>query len=158
MPTPYEEISKNRSNIESIKADANLAADSLQLGGIDAEKYALKEYVEQIDKENSKRDQKYTDDKVKQMEENLKGYTDTVVGNQDFTDFTKKKDLEAVEDNMRKHCEESCTNTLTEAKEYSDKQDVDVLKLAMEHCEESCKTNNIETKKMCLIKFFVRNI
>ena len=48
MPTPYEEISKNRSNIESIKADANLAADSLQLGGIDAEKYALKEYVEQI--------------------------------------------------------------------------------------------------------------
>ena len=68
MPTPYEEISKNRSNIEAIKTDANLAQDSLQLGGIDADKYALKEYVNQVDKENSKRDQKYADDKVKQIQ------------------------------------------------------------------------------------------
>lgn len=131
MPTPYEEISNNRSGVEVIKADANLSNDSNKLGGIDAEEYATKEYVNRKDEANSTRDQKYTDDKIKQLQEDLKGYTDTAIGNQDFTDFAKKQDLEAMQEQLGNNCEESCQNTLEQA---------------ITHCETHC-TNTLNSSK-----------
>lgn len=138
MPTPYEEISNERSNREAVKTDANLAQDSLQLGGIDAEEYALKTYVQEVDRENSKRDQKYTDDKIKQLSEDLKGYTDAAIGNQDFTDFTRKKDLETVQEQLQN----TINDTKTNLEEIINQTKTEL----QEGCEESCKTN-LETAK-----------
>ena len=47
MPTPYEEMSQ--SSIASTgKPDSNLSNDSNKLGGIEAEDYATKEYVNEL--------------------------------------------------------------------------------------------------------------
>ena len=120
MSTPYEEISETYSSREAVKTDANLAQDSQQLGGLDAEDYATKEYVKKALSNNSKQDKEYTDSQIKQITETLKGYTDNVVGNIDFTPYAKKTDLEAVKENLEEHCKNSCANTLTQAKAYTD--------------------------------------
>ena len=144
MPTPYEEISNNRSGVEVIKADANLSNDSNKLGGIDAEEYATKEYVNRKDEANSTRDQKYTDDKIKQLQEDLKGYTDTAIGNQDFTDFAKKQDLEAMQEQLGNNCEKSCQNTLEQAIKYCETHCTNTLNSSKEYTDE--KANELNGK------------
>ena len=48
MPTPYEEISNANASASNVRTDANLALDSLLLGGIEAAEYATKVYVGQV--------------------------------------------------------------------------------------------------------------
>ena len=120
MGTPYEEISENYSNRGAIKTDANLAQDTLQLGGLDAEEYATKLYVQQYSNNKIAESNNRTDNLLNQLEENLKGYTDTSIGNQDFTNFAKKPDLQAAITQMQTHCATSCNNTLNSSKSYTD--------------------------------------
>lgn len=123
MPTPYEEISNNYNSREATKTDANLAQDSLHLGGLPADDYATKEYVKKVNDKNSKEDKEYTDNEISKLNENLKGYTDNAIDNIDFSPYAKKTDLAAAVNNMKEHCETNCANTLATAKA---------------HCEDSC--------------------
>lgn len=101
MPTPYEEISEHYSNVESVKTDANLAQDTLQLGGIDAEDWATKKYVRQVDTNNSIRDQAYADAKAKEALDAAKAYSDAGIRNIDFTPFATNASLNVVRDNLQ---------------------------------------------------------
>ena len=147
MSTPYEEISQNYSSREAVKTDSNLAQDSMQLGGIDAENYATKEYVKQAVNNKSTEDKEYTDSQIEEITETLKGYTDNVVGNIDFTPYAKKTDLEAESNNLKAHCETSCTNTLNSAKTYTD-QKINELSTELENVtnEFDAEITNINVK------------
>lgn len=79
MPTPYEQISEAYASRDMQKTDANLAQDSLQLGGIDAEEYATKEYARRLVNNKSASDREYADQKAAVAESNSKGYTDTEI-------------------------------------------------------------------------------
>lgn len=96
MPTPYEEISKSYASKEMHKTDANLAQDSMQLGGIDAEEYATKDFVKQVEEANSKKDHEYTNEQIKAAKEASNSYTDKAIQNIDYGDFATKNDINVV--------------------------------------------------------------
>lgn len=114
MSKPSEEISKNNANSNG-KTDANLANDSNNLGGIPAEQYATLKYV-----------QNYHDAKELDIREDMnsgnmnvlrqaKAYTDTVVQNQDFSNFAKVPDLQALDNRLSEQiaqCGINCENKM----------------------------------------------
>lgn len=112
MPTPYEEISENYSNREAVKTDVNLAQDTLQLGGLDAEDYATKKYVRQVDTNNSTRDQAYADRKAQEALNTAKAYTDAEIRNIDFTPFATNASLNAAKNNLKQEMTENKSDLL----------------------------------------------
>lgn len=99
MAKVSEEISKYKAN-SSAKTDSNIANDSLHLGGIEADEYATKDYV-----------QKYHDTKEEKLKQNIneqdktvlgeaKSYADEVVNNQDFSKFAKVADVQAIDSKL----------------------------------------------------------
>ena len=112
-----EQISKANTSSQG-KTDSNLANDSLNLGGIAAEDYATKKYV-----------QEYHDNKEKKLREDMidsdaatlekaKEYTNSQIRNQDFSDFAKLIDVQAVD----KKLSEEITEGLNEQKNYTDEK------------------------------------
>ena len=93
MPTPYEEISEAYASRDMQKTDANLAQDTLQLGGIDAENYATKDYAKNLVKNKSNQDKSYADGQANQALEESKAYTDESIRNIDYSDFATKADV-----------------------------------------------------------------
>lgn len=110
MPTPYEEISKNYSNRENIKTDANLSQDSMQLGGIDAEEYATEKYVQDYHGAKEVELKRYIDEQDKAKLEEAKAYSDTVIRNIDFSPYATDDDLNAVKDKLQNEINENETN------------------------------------------------
>lgn len=115
MAKASEEISKYKAN-SSGKTDSNLANDSLNLGGIGADEYATKDYV-----------QKYHDTKEEKLKQNInekdaeilkeaKAYSDEIVNNQDFSKFAKVTDVQAIDDKLS----QKISNQDIEQKSYTD--------------------------------------
>lgn len=101
MSKPSEEISKY--NVTSAgKPDSNLANDSNHLGGIEAEEYATKKYVQDYhdNKENILKEQIINQDK--EVLNEAKSYTDKVVAGQDFSNFAKLPDVQALNTKLSK--------------------------------------------------------
>lgn len=119
MTTPYQEISKNYSSREAVKTDANLSQDSMQLGGISAEEYVTKEFLRKYGINLKDENAEYTDEQIRRVIEDLKGYTDNAIGNINLEPYAKKTDLETVRKALIEHCKNSCATSLNTAKEYT---------------------------------------
>lgn len=101
MPKSYEEISKSRAS-SSGKPDANLANDSFHLGGIPAEDYATKEYVQNNLDNNSKSQKEYIDTQDEKTLQQAKEYANALVRGQDFSSFAKLTDVQALDTKLTK--------------------------------------------------------
>lgn len=114
MAKPSEEISKYNSSSNG-KTDANLANDALHLGGIPADEWAAKRFVQQYhdNKEEILREYIDTQDLAKLQE--AKNYVDTAIRNQDFSAFAKLTDLQALSATLTariEECARNCANNL----------------------------------------------
>ena len=150
MARIFEEISKSSANSAG-KPDSNLSNDSNNLGGIPAEDYATKKYVQDYHNTKESTQKKYIDEQDKAMLEEAKAYADSVVSEQDFSDFAKLTDVETVKEDLTKEIETCQSNCATNLKDETGKlkesieqntTDIDALK-------ENVKTNtsDIETLK-----------
>ena len=112
MPTPYEEMSSANASASNVRTDANLALDSLLLGGIDAEEYATKVYVGQVRDFIIDKCKEYTDEETAKALALAKAYTDTVVRNIDYSRFATKADLAAAINNAVNECKQYVNNQI----------------------------------------------
>lgn len=106
------------------RTDANLSNDSEHLGGIPAEDYATKEYVQEYHntKEGSLKD--YVDRQDQSILNEAKEYTNSQIRNQDFSSFAKLTDVQALDkklsedieagDNAQKAYTDQKTNAIVE--------------------------------------------
>lgn len=87
------------------KTDANLSNDSEHLGGIPAEDYATKEYVQEYHntKEGSLKD--YIDRQDQSILNESKEYTNSQIRNQDFSSFAKLTDVQALDKKLSEDIE-----------------------------------------------------
>lgn len=138
MDTSYEKISKNNSTSQG-KTDANLANDSNHLGGIEAEDYATKKYVQEYhdNKESSLKEYLDNQDNVKLGE--AKEYANSLVRNQDFSDFAKTSDINALNTKLSN----TISSNATEQKNYTDNKVQDVVNDVNNNFED---VNNAITK------------
>lgn len=96
MAKSFEEISKSIAT-SSGKPDANLANDSLHLGGIPADDYATKKFVEDNLGNSEATQKKYIDEQDEKVLNDAKEYANTVVREQDFSSFAKITDVNALD-------------------------------------------------------------
>lgn len=113
MPKSYEEISNYNANAQG-KPDANLANDSLHLGGIEAEEYATKKYVQDYHDSKESDLKGYVDRQDKSILDQAKEYTNSQIRNQDFSDFAKGTDITALDEKLTQKIEECHTKCKTE--------------------------------------------
>ncbi len=99
MPKSFEEISKSNANSGG-KTDANLANDSNHLGGIPAEDYATKEWVRNYHDGKESALKKYVDGRDTAVLNEAKEYANTLVRNQDFSNFAELDDLQTLNTNL----------------------------------------------------------
>lgn len=99
MPKSFEEISKSNANSGG-KTDANLANDSNHLGGIPAENYATKEWVRNYHDGKESALTEYVNSRDTAILNEAKEYANTLVRNQDFSDFAGIDDLQALNTNL----------------------------------------------------------
>lgn len=87
------------------KTDANLSNDSEHLGGIPADEYATKEYVQEYHntKEGSLKD--YVDRQDQSILNESKEYTNSQIRNQDFSSFAKLTDVQALDKKLSEDIE-----------------------------------------------------
>lgn len=114
MPKSYEEISKANAN-SSVKTDANIANDALHLGGIAAEEYATKKYVQDYHDNKEKALKQYIDEQDVAKLNEAKEYANSLVRNQDFSNFAKDIDIQALDTKLSKKiqdCSTNCANNL----------------------------------------------
>ena len=117
MSKPSEEISKY--NVTSAgKPDSNLANDSNHLGGIEAEEYATKKYVQDYHDSKEEILKEQISNQDKDVLDESKAYTDQVVAGQDFSNFAKLTDVQAVDEKLQK----KITEGDTAQKNYTDTQ------------------------------------
>ncbi len=117
MARASEEISKYTSNSGG-KTDSNLANDSLHLGGIAADEYATKKYVQEYVERIRLALKEYLDTQDLSMLQQAKAYTDLMINSQDFSNFAKLTDLQALNVNLT-----NIINTgLTNQQNYTDTQ------------------------------------
>lgn len=91
-----EEISKAQRNVQG-KTDANLANDALHLGGIEADEYATKAYVQEYHNTKESAQKSYIDQQDQAMLNEAKEYTNSQIRNQDFSGFAKVTDVQALD-------------------------------------------------------------
>ena len=87
------------------RTDANLSNDSEHLGGIPADEYATKEYVQEYHntKEGSLKD--YVDKQDQSILNEAKEYTNSQIRNQDFSSFAKLTDVQALDKKLSEDIE-----------------------------------------------------
>lgn len=95
-----EQISKAYANSQG-KTDANLANDSLHLGGIAADEYATKKYVDDHMTNSEQKQKEYIDSQDQKVLNEAKEYTNTQIRNQDFSNFAKNTDLQALDTKLQ---------------------------------------------------------
>ena len=115
MATSFEEISKNYAKSTG-KPDANLANDSNHLGGIEADEYATKAWVKEYHTNQQNALKEYIDEQDQNILDDAKEYANSLVRNQDFSDFAKQSDLTTLNKNLTDKIE----NGLNEQEEYTD--------------------------------------
>ena len=117
MPKSYEEIS-NANARSGGKTDANLANDALHLGGIPAEDYATKEWVKEYhgSKESNLLD--YINRRDGEVLGEAKEYANSLVRNQDFSNFAELDDLDTLNTNLTNKIDTEIANQ----KAYTDQK------------------------------------
>lgn len=115
MAKASEEISKYNANSGG-KTDSNLANDALHLGGISAEEYATQKHVQEYHELKEKAQKQYIDNQDESMLNNAKAYADQIVAGQDFSNFAKVTDVQAVDTKLTGKINEDIANQ----KEYTD--------------------------------------
>ena len=115
MAKASEEISKYKAN-SSAKPDSNIANDSLHLGGIDADEYATKDYVQKYHNTKEEKLKQDISNQDKTVLEEAKAYSDEIVKSQDFSGFAKVTDVQAIDDKLS----QKISNQGTEQKNYTD--------------------------------------
>ena len=124
MAKASEEISKYKAN-SSAKPDSNIANDSLHLGGIDADEYATKDYVQKYHNTKEEKLKQDISNQDKTVLEEAKAYSDEIVKSQDFSGFAKVTDVQAIDDKLS----QKISNQGTEQKNYTDGRMERVLKV-----------------------------
>ena len=116
MANSNEEISKNTT--VGGRTDSNISNDSNHLGGIPAEDFATKTYVQNYHDTKEGTQKQYIDEQNAQKLAEAKSYTDTVVSNQDFSSFAKLTDLQVLNTNLTNKINNDITssNNLTDNK------------------------------------------
>lgn len=99
MSRPSEYWSEEHAH-SSGKPDANLATNALQLGGIDAEDYATKRYVQDFHNNKEELLKEYLDSQDLAKLQEAKDYVDTMIRNQDFSTFAKLTDLQSLSETL----------------------------------------------------------
>lgn len=99
MPNSFEEISKYTANSGG-RPDSNLANDSNHLGGIAAEDYATKSWVRQYHERMELALRKYIDTQDTSILEQAKRYADSAIKSQDFSQFAKISDVQALNNSL----------------------------------------------------------
>lgn len=105
MPTPYEQISEAYASRDMQKTDANLAQDSLQLGGIDAEDYATKEYAKRLVNNKSEKDREFAQQVANTAQANSEAHTDREIEALEgriADGYATNADKNAINENARK--------------------------------------------------------
>ena len=115
MAKVSEEISKYKAN-SSAKTDSNIANDSLHLGGIEADEYATKDYVQKYHDTKEEKLKQNISEQDKVILEEAKAYSDEIVNNQDFSRFAKVTDVQAIDSKLSQRI----ANQETEQKSYTD--------------------------------------
>ena len=99
MTNSFEEISKSIAG-QNGKTDANLANDSNHLGGISAEEYATKAWVQAYHGDLESKLRQYINQQDNAVLNEAKEYANSLVRNQDFSDFAEISDLQALNKNL----------------------------------------------------------
>lgn len=105
MSKSYEQISNYNANSNG-KTDANTANDSLHLGGIPAEKYATQEYVQNYHDTKEANLKEYLDNQDEAKLQEAKEYTNSMIRNQDFSNFAKHTDIKALDEKLSEEIEQ----------------------------------------------------
>lgn len=147
MPNPYEEISNAYGSRSQVNTDANLALDSLMLGGIEAENYATKEFTRIMANNILVQAKNYTQSEVTRILQLAKAYTDQSIANQDFSAYAKKADLNAAILNAVNQCTEYINNQI-ENIHIENYATINDLSNAISNCSSSCdtKVNTLRTQ------------
>lgn len=117
MARVSEEISKANSTSQG-KTDANLANDSNHLGGIPANEYATKAYVQEYHNTKETAQKSYIDQQDQAILNQAKEYTNSQIRNQDFSSFAKVTDVQALDEKLSDEIETG----LTAQKNYTDQK------------------------------------
>lgn len=117
MDRVSEQISKANASSQG-RTDANLANDSNHLGGIPAEDYATKKYVQDYHDSKESDLKGYIDRQDQSVLEEAKEYTNSQIRNQDFSGFAKVTDVQALDKKLSGELEEG----LTAQKNYTDQK------------------------------------
>lgn len=117
MARVSEEISKANSTSQG-KTDANLANDSNHLGGIPADEYATKAYVQEYHNTKESAQKEYIDEQDQAILNQAKEYTNSQIRNQDFSGFAKVTDVQALDEKLSDEIETG----LTAQKNYTDQK------------------------------------
>lgn len=117
MAKVSEEISKAKAGSQG-RTDANLANDSNNLGGIPAEEYATKKYVQDYHDTKESAQKSYIDQQDQAMLNQAKEYANSQIRNQDFSSFAKVTDLQALDKKLSEDIEEG----LATQKSYTDQK------------------------------------
>lgn len=123
MAKVSEEISKANTTLQG-RTDANLAQDSNHLGGIAAEEYATKEYVQDYHDTKETAQKSYIDQQDQAMLNQAKEYTNSQIRNQDFSEFAKVTDVQALDQKLSGEMETG----LTAQKNYTDEKTNQIVK------------------------------
>lgn len=115
MSKSYEEISNYNASSNG-KTDANISNDSLHLGGIPAEQYATQKYVQDYHDTKETDLKEYIDNQDEAKLNEVKEYANTLVRNQDFSDFAKDTDINALDEKLS----EKIDTGLQEQQNYTD--------------------------------------
>lgn len=115
MAKVSEQISKANASSQG-KTDSNLANDSLHLGGIPAGEYSTKEYVQKYHDGKEVLLKEYVDKQDQDILNQAKEYTNSQIRNQDFSEFAKVTDVQALDEKLTKNISEG----LIEQKNYTD--------------------------------------
>lgn len=115
MAKASEEISKYNANSGG-KTDANLANDSNHLGGIPADEYATKKYVQDYHDNKEAALKQYIDGQDNTKLQEAKAYADQIVAGQDFSGFAKVTDVQSLDTKLSN----KITQEATTQKNYTD--------------------------------------
>lgn len=117
MAKTSEQISKANATSQG-RTDANLANDSNHLGGIPADEYATKKYVQDYHNTKEVAQKEYIDSQDQAILNQAKEYANSQIRNQDFSSFAKVTDVQALDTKLSGEL----TEGLNTQKNYTDQK------------------------------------
>ena len=117
MAKVSEQISKANATSQG-RTDANLANDSNHLGGVPADEYATKKYVQDYHDTKESAQKEYIDQQDQSILNQAKEYANSQIRNQDFSEFAKVTDVQALDEKLSDEIETG----LTAQKNYTDQK------------------------------------